>query len=62
MYCLYSFSTKASLMLIRYRTLCFWLYAKPDALNARLDERVDRMLEVSDEVGHLCWRSEIHVR
>jgi tRNA dimethylallyltransferase len=30
----------------RYRTLCFWLYAKPSVLRARLDERVDEMLEV----------------
>ncbi|KAI0670674.1 tRNA isopentenyltransferase [Trametes maxima] len=29
----------------RYRTLCFWLYAKPDALKPRLDERVDQMIE-----------------
>lgn len=30
----------------RYRTLCFWLYAQPSILRARLDERVDEMLEV----------------
>ncbi|KAI0646770.1 tRNA isopentenyltransferase [Trametes meyenii] len=29
----------------RYRTLCFWLYAKPDVLKPRLDERVDQMIE-----------------
>ncbi|KAH9857784.1 tRNA isopentenyltransferase [Lenzites betulinus] len=29
----------------RYRTLCFWLYAKPDILKPRLDERVDQMIE-----------------
>ncbi|KAH9946381.1 tRNA isopentenyltransferase [Epithele typhae] len=28
----------------RYRTLCFWLYAEPDALKPRLDERVDQMI------------------
>ncbi|RPD65827.1 tRNA isopentenyltransferase [Lentinus tigrinus ALCF2SS1-7] len=28
----------------RYRTLCFWLYAKPDALKPRLDDRVDQMI------------------
>lgn len=30
----------------RYRTLCFWLYARPDVLNPRLDARVDQMIEV----------------
>ncbi|KAM5531833.1 hypothetical protein V8D89_014532, partial [Ganoderma adspersum] len=29
----------------RYRTLCFWLYAKPDVLKPRLDDRVDQMIE-----------------
>ncbi|KAI0653185.1 tRNA isopentenyltransferase [Cubamyces menziesii] len=29
----------------RYRTLCFWLYAKPDILKPRLDERVNQMIE-----------------
>ncbi|KAI0362767.1 tRNA isopentenyltransferase [Trametes cingulata] len=29
----------------RYRTLCFWLYAKPEVLKPRLDERVDQMIE-----------------
>ncbi|KZT11452.1 tRNA isopentenyltransferase [Laetiporus sulphureus 93-53] len=29
----------------RYRTLLFWLYAKPDILKPRLDARVDRMVE-----------------
>ncbi|KAI0807077.1 tRNA isopentenyltransferase [Fomes fomentarius] len=28
----------------RYRTLCFWLFAKPDVLKPRLDERVDWMI------------------
>ncbi|TFY71261.1 hypothetical protein EVG20_g1741 [Dentipellis fragilis] len=28
----------------RYRTLCFWLYAKPEVLNTRLDARVDDMI------------------
>ncbi|KAA1479626.1 tRNA isopentenyltransferase [Dentipellis sp. KUC8613] len=28
----------------RYRTLCFWLYAKPEVLNSRLDARVDDMI------------------
>ena len=30
----------------RYRTLFFWLYAEPNTLNLRLDERVDQMLQV----------------
>ncbi|OBZ75695.1 tRNA dimethylallyltransferase, mitochondrial [Grifola frondosa] len=30
----------------RYRTLCFWLYAKPEALKPRLDARVDQMIEL----------------
>jgi tRNA A37 N6-isopentenylltransferase MiaA len=30
----------------RYRTLFFWLYAEPNALNPRLDQRVDQMLQV----------------
>ncbi|KAI1790736.1 tRNA isopentenyltransferase [Ganoderma leucocontextum] len=29
----------------RYRTLCFWLYAKPEVLKPRLDERVNQMIE-----------------
>ncbi|KAH9901646.1 tRNA isopentenyltransferase [Cubamyces lactineus] len=29
----------------RYRTLCFWLYAKSDILKPRLDERVDQMIK-----------------
>ncbi|KAI0371795.1 tRNA isopentenyltransferase [Pilatotrama ljubarskyi] len=29
----------------RYHTLCFWLYAKPEVLKPRLDERVDQMIE-----------------
>ncbi|EMD38693.1 hypothetical protein CERSUDRAFT_94230 [Gelatoporia subvermispora B] len=29
----------------RYRTLFFWLHANPDALNPRLDVRVDQMVE-----------------
>ncbi|KAI0341496.1 tRNA isopentenyltransferase [Trametopsis cervina] len=29
----------------RYRTLFFWLYAKPDSLEPRLDNRVDDMLQ-----------------
>lgn len=33
-------------LVFRYDTLCFWLYADPKALNSRLDERVDDMLEV----------------
>lgn len=32
---------------MRYRTLIFWLYAEPNILNERLDERVDVMLEVN---------------
>lgn len=30
----------------RYKTLIFWLYAQPQALNPRLDERVDKMVDV----------------
>ncbi|KAL8286463.1 hypothetical protein RQP46_004480 [Phenoliferia psychrophenolica] len=30
----------------RFRTLVFWLYAEPEVLNARLDARVDKMLEL----------------
>lgn len=30
----------------RYRTLFFWLFAEPSALNPRLDRRVDQMLQV----------------
>ncbi|KAI0822648.1 tRNA isopentenyltransferase [Trametes gibbosa] len=39
----------------RYRTLCFWLYAKPDVLKTRLDERVDQMIEqgLLDEIRTL---------
>lgn len=29
----------------RYRTLCFWLYAKPEILKPRLDARVDEMVQ-----------------
>jgi len=29
----------------RYRTLFFWLYAEPNVLNPRLDQRVDQMLQ-----------------
>lgn len=28
----------------RFRTLCFWLYARPEVLNPRLDARVDDMI------------------
>ncbi|KAG9318314.1 tRNA isopentenyltransferase [Chiua virens] len=39
----------------RYRTLCFWLYAQPSALNPRLDERVDDMIKLGlvDEIRSL---------
>ncbi|KAF8558421.1 tRNA isopentenyltransferase [Imleria badia] len=39
----------------RYRTLCFWLYAQPSALNSRLDERVDDMIKqgLLDEIRSL---------
>jgi len=39
----------------RYRTLFFWLYAEPNALNPRLDQRVDQMLQqgLLDEVEQL---------
>ncbi|KAI0948415.1 hypothetical protein AcV7_009166 [Taiwanofungus camphoratus] len=29
----------------RYRTLCFWLFAKPEILKPRLDARVDQMVQ-----------------
>ncbi|KAF5391798.1 hypothetical protein D9757_001656 [Collybiopsis confluens] len=29
----------------RFRTLCFWVYAKPEILKLRLDQRIDKMLE-----------------
>ncbi|KAI8998914.1 tRNA isopentenyltransferase [Trametes punicea] len=29
----------------RYRTLCFWLYAKPEVLKPRLDKRVEQMIQ-----------------
>ena len=32
----------------RYRTLCFWLYSQPSALNPRLDERVEDMVKVCE--------------
>jgi tRNA A37 N6-isopentenylltransferase MiaA len=31
---------------IRYRTLCYWLYAERSVLNPRLDARVDDMVQV----------------
>ncbi|KAH7927719.1 tRNA isopentenyltransferase [Leucogyrophana mollusca] len=39
----------------RYRTLCFWLYAEPSVLNARLDARVDDMIKqgLLDEIRSL---------
>ncbi|KAF8136139.1 tRNA isopentenyltransferase [Boletus edulis] len=39
----------------RYRTLCFWVYAEPSALNPRLDERVDDMIkqDLLDEIRSL---------
>lgn len=33
-------------MSYRYRTLCFWLFAKPEILKPRLDARVDQMVQV----------------
>jgi tRNA dimethylallyltransferase len=30
----------------RYKTLILWLYARPGVLNPRLDERVDKMIDV----------------
>lgn len=30
----------------RYRTLVFWLYAKPEVLEPRLDSRVEKMVDV----------------
>ncbi|KAJ4501722.1 tRNA isopentenyltransferase [Lentinula lateritia] len=39
----------------RFRTLCFWVYSKPETLKSRLDLRVDKMLEqgLLDEVAAL---------
>ncbi|KZT28700.1 tRNA isopentenyltransferase, partial [Neolentinus lepideus HHB14362 ss-1] len=39
----------------RYRTLCFWLFAEPSALNPRLDARVDDMIKqgLLDEINSL---------
>ncbi|TFY59879.1 hypothetical protein EVJ58_g5501 [Rhodofomes roseus] len=39
----------------RYRTLLFWLYAKPDILKPRLDSRIDQMVEqgLLDEIRTL---------
>ncbi|KAJ3998073.1 tRNA isopentenyltransferase [Lentinula boryana] len=39
----------------RFRTLCFWVYSKPEILKPRLDLRVDKMLEqgLLDEVRAL---------
>lgn len=40
-------------VVLRYRSLLFWLYAKPDILFPRLDARVDNMIQVcvhQDEV------------
>ncbi|KAJ3814306.1 tRNA isopentenyltransferase [Lentinula aff. lateritia] len=39
----------------RFRTLCFWVYSKPETLKSRLDFRVDKMLEqgLLDEVTAL---------
>ena len=31
---------------LRYNALIFWLYARPEMLDPRLDERVDVMLQV----------------
>ena len=33
----------------RFRTLCFWLYAEPSILESRLNERIDKMIEVFRE-------------
>lgn len=38
-------SQAREVLLPRYRTLCFWLYAHPDILNPRLDSRVDQMIK-----------------
>ncbi|EDO16556.1 hypothetical protein Kpol_1064p38 [Vanderwaltozyma polyspora DSM 70294] len=40
---------------LRYNTLFFWLYSEPDALNKRLDDRVDKMLETGgmEEINEL---------
>ncbi|KAE9407010.1 tRNA isopentenyltransferase [Gymnopus androsaceus JB14] len=44
----------------RFRTLCFWVYSKPEILKSRLDLRVDKMLEqgLLDEVRSLQALSE----
>ncbi|KAH7889865.1 IPP transferase-domain-containing protein [Phlebopus sp. FC_14] len=44
-----------SVLIPRYRTLCFWLYAEPSKLNSRLDARVDDMIEqgLLDEIRML---------
>ncbi|KIK91129.1 hypothetical protein PAXRUDRAFT_831107 [Paxillus rubicundulus Ve08.2h10] len=44
-----------SALIPRYRTLCFWLYAEPAALNPRLDKRVDDMIKLGllDEIRAL---------
>lgn len=40
---------------LRYDTLFFWLYSNPEPLNQRLDDRVDKMLEIGgmDEINEL---------
>lgn len=35
-----------NLKYLRFRTLCFWLYAEPAVLEPRLNERIDKMIEV----------------
>lgn len=40
---------------LRYNTLFFWLYSDPEPLNKRLDDRVDKMLDIGgmDEINQL---------
>lgn len=40
---------------VRYRTLCYWLYAEPSVLNPRLDARVDDMVKVR-------WGTEARIK
>jgi tRNA dimethylallyltransferase len=42
----FTFSSQWILIVCRFHTLCFWLYAEPSVLDFRLNERVDKMIEV----------------
>ena len=39
----------------RFKSLIFWLYADPSKLNPRLDERVDKMIEVRYSYYVMYW-------